>query len=34
MSTKILHINCFIFLMGCALVAQPQWFGEELSGYP
>ena len=34
MSTKILHINCFIFLMGCGLVAQPKWFGEELSAYP
>ena len=34
MSTKILHISCFIFLMGCGLVAQPKWFGEELSAYP
>ena len=34
MSTKILHINCLIFLMGCGLVAQPKWFGEELSAYP
>ena len=34
MSTKILHINCFIFLMGCGIVAQPKWFGEELSAYP
>ena len=34
MSTKILHINCFIFLMGCGIVAQPKWFGEALSAYP
>ena len=34
MSTKILFINCFIFLTACGLIAQPKWFGKELSAYP
>ena len=34
MGNNFKQIICLVFFTACGLVAQPKWFGEELSAYP